>query len=106
MFIAWTTVSHRADAERLATDIIDRRLAVCVQIDGPVTSCYRWEGKVEHTAEFRLSVKFLPAQAADLAAWVHAHHPYDVPEWIVVRASEVGEKYLSWARATSSNPPL
>lgn len=106
MLIAWTTVSQRAEAERLATDIIDHRLAACVQIEGPVISCYRWEGKVERTKEFRLCLKFLPEQAAALAAWVQAHHPYDTPEWVVVRAVEVGEKYLSWARANSTNPPL
>ena len=33
-------------------------------------------------------------------------HPYEVPEWIVVRAGEVGEKYLSWAGALPTNPPL
>jgi periplasmic divalent cation tolerance protein len=106
MLIAWTTVATRADAERLAGGIIGKGLAACVQIDGPVASCYRWQGKVEQTEEFRLCLKFLPAQAAELASWVLAHHPYDTPEWIVVQAVEVGEKYLSWARATSTNPPL
>ncbi len=106
MLIAWTTVAQRSDADRLAAEIIDRRLAVCVQIEGPVTSRYRWQGKVEQTEEFRLCLKFLPAQAADLSAWVLAHHPYETPEWLVVRAAEVGEKYLSWAASTSSNPPL
>lgn len=106
MLIAWTTVSKRADAERLATEIIAGRLAACVQIEGPVSSCYRWDGRIERAEEFRLCVKFLPAQAAALAAWVQAHHPYETPEWIAVRAVEVGEKYLSWARATSSTPPL
>jgi periplasmic divalent cation tolerance protein len=106
MLIAWTTVSQRSDAERLATGIIGLRLAACVQIEGPVTSCYQWEGKVERAEEFRLCLKFLPGQSAALAAWVQANHPYDTPEWIVVQAAEVGEKYLSWAKATSSNPPL
>jgi periplasmic divalent cation tolerance protein len=106
MFIAWTTVANRADAGRLADGIIRQNLAVCVQIDGPVTSVYRWQGKIEQAGEFRLCVKFLPAQSAALSAWVQAHHPYEVPEWIVVRASEVGEKYLSWAGALPTNPPL
>lgn len=106
MLVAWTTVANRPDAERLASEIVARRLGVCVQIDGPVVSLYRWEGKVERTEEFRLSIKHLPEQAAALAAWVQAHHPYSVPEWIVVEASAVGEKYLSWARSASSSPPL
>jgi periplasmic divalent cation tolerance protein len=35
-----------------------------------------------------------------------ATHPYDTPEWLVVRAERVAEKYLSWAQANSSTPPL
>lgn len=106
MLIAWTTVATRADAERLAGEIINHRLAACVQVEGPVTSVYRWEEKVQREEEFRLCLKFLPEQASALSAWVHAHHPYQAPEWIVVPAAEVGEKYLSWARANSTNPPL
>ncbi len=33
-------------------------------------------------------------------------HPYDTPEWLVVRAESVGEKYLSWAQAALHSPPL
>ncbi|MSU70456.1 MAG: divalent-cation tolerance protein CutA [Opitutaceae bacterium] len=106
MLIAWTTVATRADAERLAAEIIERRLAACVQVEGPLASTFRWEGKVERAEEFRLCLKFLPEQATALAAWVLEHHPYRTPEWFVVRAADVGEKYLSWAKTNSTNPPL
>jgi periplasmic divalent cation tolerance protein len=106
MLIAWTTVARRADAESLAEGAVELRLAACVQIEGPVLSCYRWAGKIERTEEFRLCFKFLPEQAEALAAWVQERHPYETPEWIVIRAADVGEKYLSWMKATSSTPPL
>lgn len=106
MFIAWTTVALRADADRLAADTLARHLSVCVQIEGPVTSHYRWQGQVEKAEEFRLTFKCIPTQLPALEAYVLAHHPYDTPEWLAVRADQVGEKYLSWAEANSSNPPL
>lgn len=106
MFVAWTTVASRDDAERLASHVVEQRLAVCVQIDGPVTSFYAWGGKVERADEFRLAFKCLPAALAALEKTVRERHPYTVPEWVVVRAEFVGEKYLSWARANSSSPPL
>src|SRR5689334_7707338 len=83
MFIAWTTVANRADADRLATDTIARNLAVCVQIDGPISSHYRWEGKVEQADEFRLLFKCLPEQLPALEQSVLGAHPYDTPEWLV-----------------------
>lgn len=102
MLIAWTTLATRDEAEKLAQVAIEQRLAVCVQVDGPVTSHYLWQGRPEHVEEFRLCFKFLPPQQAALEAWVFAHHPYDTPEWVVIRAETVGEKYLSWARSNST----
>lgn len=102
MLLAWTTVTHRGDAERLASDVIAQNLAACVQIDGPIVSHYRWQGQVERSEEFRLLFKLLPMQAAALEKHVLANHPYETPEWILVAAQRVGEKYLSWATANST----
>jgi periplasmic divalent cation tolerance protein len=106
MFVAWTTTAQRADADRLARGAVEARLAVCAQVDGPVTSHYHWEGKLEQAEEFRVWFKYLPANASPLSAWVHNHHPYTIPQWIEVSAEQVGEKYLSWAMANSTSRPF
>jgi periplasmic divalent cation tolerance protein len=106
MFVAWTTVGNRPDADRLAADAVARGLAACVQVEGPVVSHYRWQGKLEHNEEFRLTFKCVPERLGALTERVLATHPYETPEWIVVRAEQVSEKYLSWAEANSSTPPL
>ena len=53
-----------------------------------------------------LTFKVLPSHLAALEEQVLALHPYETPEWIAVRADRVGEKYLSWAAANSTTPPL
>jgi periplasmic divalent cation tolerance protein len=106
MFIAWTTVGNRADADRLAADAVQRNLAACGQIEGPIVSHYRWQGNVERSEEYRLCFKCLPDQLESLELRILETHPYETPEWLVVRAQRVGEKYLSWAEANSSTPPL
>lgn len=106
MFVAWTTVGSREEAERMAADVIALNLAACVQIDGPIISHYRWAGKPERAEEFRLCFKCLELQVPALESHVLAAHTYETPEWIVVSSSRVGEKYLSWATANSSSPPL
>lgn len=103
MKIAWTTVGSAHAAEELARDVVERGLAVCVQVEGPVRSLYRWKGRLEQAEEHRLCLKCRDEDAAALEAAVLARHPYDTPEWIVVGAERVGEKYLSWARG-SRNP--
>ena len=97
MFIAWTTVADLQTADKLADEAVSRSLAACVQVEGPVMSHYRWQGAQQKTEEFRLMFKVLPAKLPELSVWLHTRHPYETPEWIVVRAEHVGEKYLSWA---------
>ncbi|MFT3782073.1 MAG: divalent-cation tolerance protein CutA [Nibricoccus sp.] len=106
LLVGWTTVGNREDANRLARDLVEKGLAACVQIEGPITSHYVWQGKVEAAEEFRLMVKLIPARAHAVKSWIEQHHPYETPEWIVVRAEEVAEKYLSWARSNCTSAPL
>jgi len=104
LLVGTTTVSERADADRLARGLVENRLAACVQIDGPITSVYSWQDKLETAPEFRLTVKFPAANAAALETWLRANHPYDTPEWIATPACFVSDKYLSWALANCSVP--
>ncbi len=106
VYIIWTTVGTRADADRIAADLIERKLAACVQIDGPICSHYRWEGQAERSEEYRLWIKCLRGSLPAIERHMFSIHPYATPQWIVVAAEQVGEKYLSWAKANSSNPPL
>ncbi len=103
MLIAWTTLSRPVVAENMAAGAIEQGLAVCVQVEGPIVSHFRWEGRCERAEEYRLCFKLMPEQRGALEAWVLARHPYETPEWIVLEASGVGEKYLSWALANSTS---
>ena len=105
MYIAWTTVSKPEEAEAMAREAIARGLAACVQISA-VVSHYRWKDAPEMAEEFRLEFKCLPDQLSPLEAFVLGNHPYEVPEWLVVRAERVSEKYLSWAEANSKRQTL
>jgi len=106
MLIAWTTVSDKTIADELAAGAVAAHLAACVQVEGPITSHYFWEGRQEKAEEYRLTFKTLPSQIEVLKIWVHERHPYKLPEWVVVKAELVSEKYLSWARASSTYLPL
>jgi periplasmic divalent cation tolerance protein len=106
LLIAWTTVSTQAEAAALARTTVAADVAVCVQIDGPITSVYRWENKITESAEFRLTFKCLPGKLAALEATVLSNHPYSTPEWVMIEATHVSEKYLSWTRPDPQPPSL
>ncbi|MBK1877171.1 divalent-cation tolerance protein CutA [Pelagicoccus mobilis] len=97
IYLCLTTVSNKREAQALASQIVEKRLAACVQLDSPVTSFYRWKGKVEQDEEIRMQI-FAPAQTLDeLTKFVTENHPYDTPKWICIEAEKVSEKYLKWA---------
>lgn len=106
MFIAWTTLPTKEQADRLAAAAVKEGLAACAQVEGPVTSHYRWNGQLETAQEFRVTFKCIAKRLPELEIFVLKAHPYDTPEWIAVRADHVGEKYLSWANANPTNLPL
>jgi periplasmic divalent cation tolerance protein len=101
MLIAWTTVPTKVIADKLAQSAVAARVTACVQVEGPIISHYIWKGVAEKTEEYRLTFKALSSQMSVLETWIHARHPYQTPEWIVVKAEHVAEKYLSWARENS-----
>jgi periplasmic divalent cation tolerance protein len=94
--IAWTTLPTREEAEHLAGDAVAAGLAACAQVDGPIRSHYTWEGRVHAEEEYRLTFKFAAAKARDLETWVHARHPYAVPQWLGVQADLASPGYRAW----------
>ena len=99
-----TTVGSRAAAQVLAREILERRLAACIQFEEGVTSLYRWQGKLCQEPEVRLVIKTVPECAAALQALFAESHPYELPQFAAVTmAASVG--YGEWVRAESGARP-
>ena len=100
LIIVTTTVPSDEAADLLATQLVEERLAACVQVGGPVESTYQWEGAIERAEEWTVTCK-APAERRDaLMARIKELHPYEVPEIIAVVADAVGAEYLQWARTS------
>lgn len=91
-----TTVESAEDAEAIAKSLVDQCLAACVQVDGPITSHYRWAGKVEQATEFRLMIKSSRAAWPALKHKLAKMHPYDEPEIILCPIDDAAEGYRNW----------
>ncbi len=102
LLVVLCTVPDAAAAEKLAKGLVDARLAACVNAVPGVTSVYRWQGKVEIDTETQLLIKTRRAQFDEVAAWIEANHPYDVPEIVAVAAEQVSDSYLAWVLKQTS----
>jgi len=97
ILIGWTTCDNSDVADRLANEMIERGLAACVQIEDSVRSVFKWKGQIQSDLECRLCVKFDTVKLDAMNHFIKANHPYENPEWVVIRPEFVSEKYLSWA---------
>lgn len=96
--IVLSTTSTKDEASRIAAALIDKRLAGCVQIDGPVESHYFWEGAAEKDEEWRLTIKTRRECLEKLEALVLQIHSYDVPQLVVLPVIGGSAGYLGWVR--------
>jgi len=94
--IVLTTVGLHEKAEELARALVDRRLAACVNIIGPIRSIYRWKGKVENEQEYLLLIKTSAECGVGLAAAFGELHPYELPERVELEIAGGSAEYLSW----------
>jgi periplasmic divalent cation tolerance protein len=102
LFIAWTTVAQQEDALRLSRTAVRQNLVACAQIDGPIQSIYNWSDKLEEEREYRVTFKLIEGRLMDLERFIAREHPYETPEFVVVRATRTAEKYLNWANQSST----
>lgn len=93
-----TTCPDRETAERLSAMLVQENLAACVSAGSDVTSTYPWQGRVEHESEIPLTIKTTRARVSALKQELLAHHPYDVPELLVLPVSDGLEDYMQWIR--------
>jgi periplasmic divalent cation tolerance protein len=91
-----TTTERREDAERIARDLVERRLAACVQISGPILSTYRWKGQIETAEEWQCRAKTRRDRFEAVEATIRAIHPYEVPEIIAIPIENGSADYLAW----------
>lgn len=94
-----TTTETLTDAKKIAAALIEKHLAACVQIEGPVTSVYRWQGKIENAQEYRCFIKTKSDLYQSAETLIKSIHPYSVPQIVAVPIVNGLESYLNWIDA-------
>jgi len=94
--LATTTTAELEDARNIARRLVETKLAACVQIMEPITSVYRWQGKIEEEGEVLLLIKSKQDLIPRIAELLDEIHPYEVPELIATPIIEGSASYLSW----------
>ncbi len=94
--IVLTTAGSADEAERIASALVEAKLAACVNIVSPITSVYRWKGLVQKEQEWLLLIKTTAAAFENVSKKIRELHSYDLPECIQIPIEAGSAEYLNW----------
>jgi periplasmic divalent cation tolerance protein len=93
-----------ACASTIAHDLVERRLAACVNILAPCQSVYRWQDKIETAEEIPIMIKTTAARYPELESALCGLHPYMVPEILACPIHQGLPAYLNWVAEETTAP--
>jgi periplasmic divalent cation tolerance protein len=96
VLIVMTTCPAAETADALAEQIVEARLAACVQVLPRMISVYIWEGEVQKEPEYLLLIKTLPEKWDELQRFITENHTYEVPEIVAIDSAEISGSYEAW----------
>lgn len=99
-----TTTATREEADALAGEVLEARLAACVQIVGPIRSRYWWKDTIETAEEWLCLAKTTAARAPALEQAIRAGHAYETPEVTATPVVGGSAAYLAWIAAETTPP--
>ncbi len=94
--ILLTTTPSAEEANRIATALVERRLAACVNISAAMQSVYRWKDAIEQSQEFLLLIKTDESHTAAVESAIRELHSYELPECVVLPILAGSAEYLAW----------
>ena len=95
-YITGLVTCPRDKAAEISRQLVQERLAACVNIVPGLRSIYQWQGEICDDEEALLVIKTRAALFPALKDRVLALHPYEVPEVIALPIIEGHAPYLQW----------
>ena len=96
----YAVFANAEEGERIGRQMVEERLAACVNLLGPIRSIYRWQGAVEQADEVAVVFKTTQAMADALITRIAGLHSYDVPCIAVWPIDKLLADYADWVEAS------
>ncbi len=94
--LIYVTAGSKAEAEAIASQVVEQRLAACANILGEATSIYWWEDNLNKDSETVFILKTTAELADQAVAKVIELHSYDCPAVVVLDIEKGNSEFLKW----------
>ena len=94
--VVFITIPTKAQAKKLASFLLSKKVAACVNIIPSVESFFWWQKKIDRATELLLVIKTQKKLFNKLVKAVKSKHPYSVPEIIAIPIVSGNKDYLDW----------
>ena len=94
--LVYMTAASRGEAEQIGRTLVEERLAACVNILGPITSIYRWEGELTTDDETAFIAKTTEKLIDPLVERVRQLHSYSCPCVVAIAIQAGNPEFLNW----------
>lgn len=98
--IVFVTCANKREAEEIASVLIKKKLAGCVNIIEKINSIFWWKKKIDKAEESLLIIKSKENKFASLVKEIKFLHSYSVPEIIAMKIFKGEKNYLNWLDGT------
>ncbi len=94
--MVYMTMGTKDEAMTIGRELVNSRLAACVNMIDNMQSIYRWEGEIQADTEVVLIAKTTEARLPALIDRVKSMHSYDCPCIVSLPVSGGNEVFLKW----------
>lgn len=105
-YSVYVTAASAAEAERIASRVVEEGLAACANVFTRIRSIYRWQGRLHRDPESALILKTTAGRRRALMARIRALHSYQVPCIVAWPIAAGHRPYLDWVAAECRLRPV
>ena len=103
ILMVFVTVASEEEGKRIGSNLVENKLAACVNLVPQIFSIFRWQGNIENEKEILLLIKTMENRVDALIAKVKEITSYDVPEILAIPVFTGNKDYIDWVVEETKN---
>ena len=101
--LIYTTFANQHEAKQIAQQLVENKLAACVNIFPTITSIYRWQDKIEHDQETAALIKTNDTLFNAVEDKIKQLHSYSNCCVIKLPITAGSQQFLDWITAQTTS---